>query len=250
MAKVLVIPDVHLKPWMFDIADAVSTDKYDTIVCLGDLVDDWNKQFRQDLYEITLTRILAFDKEHPAMLWCYGNHDVSYRYCLQESGFSLHMMPTINKYLDQLVNQCGDRFAVIQKVDNWMFSHAGIDSEWVENHLSVTEPDDIRICTNRMIESRDDTQGHLWNSISPLWLRFQEPWGSEATRQRLYTGTNGNIKQCVGHSPTQKPYEVFREDLGLIALSADTFSTYSSGEPIGDEKLIIIDTDTSTWKYA
>ncbi len=38
--KVLVIPDVHLKPWMFDEAEKVSAEKYDKIVCLGDLVDD------------------------------------------------------------------------------------------------------------------------------------------------------------------------------------------------------------------
>ena len=41
MGKVFVIPDVHLKPWMFDKAEEIlSRSEYDKIVCLGDLVDD------------------------------------------------------------------------------------------------------------------------------------------------------------------------------------------------------------------
>lgn len=39
--RVLVIPDIHLKTWIFD-------------------------------------RAIAFAVGHPDTLWCYGNHDVSY----------------------------------------------------------------------------------------------------------------------------------------------------------------------------
>ena len=38
MSRVLVIPDVHLKPWIFDMADRVDENSYDDIVILGDLV--------------------------------------------------------------------------------------------------------------------------------------------------------------------------------------------------------------------
>ena len=38
---VLVIPDVHLKPWMFDAADAaIKQEPPDAIVQLGDLPDE------------------------------------------------------------------------------------------------------------------------------------------------------------------------------------------------------------------
>ena len=45
MSKVFVIPDVHLKPWMFDnVEELFSRSEYDKIVCLGDLVDDWDQE--------------------------------------------------------------------------------------------------------------------------------------------------------------------------------------------------------------
>ena len=48
--KVLVIPDVHLKPWMFrrasDLMDAGVADK---VVCLMDIADDWNQELNIDL---------------------------------------------------------------------------------------------------------------------------------------------------------------------------------------------------------
>lgn len=45
MSKVFVIPDVHLKPWMFDMAEKkMKTAKYDRIVILGDIVDDWEQE--------------------------------------------------------------------------------------------------------------------------------------------------------------------------------------------------------------
>ena len=42
--KILVIPDVHLKPWIFDKAEELMN-KYhlDNVVFIGDLVDDWNQ---------------------------------------------------------------------------------------------------------------------------------------------------------------------------------------------------------------
>ena len=41
--KVLIIPDVHLKPWIFDQAEDIMRDKgFDRAVFIGDLVDDWD----------------------------------------------------------------------------------------------------------------------------------------------------------------------------------------------------------------
>ena len=44
--KVLVIPDVHLKPWIFDKADELIKDgSAERGVCLMDLADDWNMKY-------------------------------------------------------------------------------------------------------------------------------------------------------------------------------------------------------------
>ena len=51
MGKAFIIPDVHLKPWMFEeAAKRISEGEYDHIVMLGDLVDDW------DNFQILLER--------------------------------------------------------------------------------------------------------------------------------------------------------------------------------------------------
>ena len=89
MGKVLVIPDVHLKAWMFDEADKIDSSFYDRIVVLGDLVDDWGKGNDIQAYEDTLNRAVRFATEHQEALWCYGNHDVSYLWDAMESGYSV-----------------------------------------------------------------------------------------------------------------------------------------------------------------
>ena len=51
MSRIFIIPDVHLKPWIFEKASALA-DKgaYDAVVMLGDLVDDWYQEKNIDLY--------------------------------------------------------------------------------------------------------------------------------------------------------------------------------------------------------
>lgn len=89
MSKVLVIPDIHLKPRMFDRAAAIlKSGQANFAVVLGDLVDDWGQYHNIDLYELTLNRAIEFAKEFPKTLWCYGNHDLSYIWRMQQSGYS------------------------------------------------------------------------------------------------------------------------------------------------------------------
>ena len=43
--NVLVIPDIHLKTWLFDRAEAIlKTDRADRAVCLMDISDHWNQE--------------------------------------------------------------------------------------------------------------------------------------------------------------------------------------------------------------
>ena len=50
--KVLVIPDVHLKPFMFQQAAALMRQNIaERAVCLMDIPDDWEKQYDVVLYE-------------------------------------------------------------------------------------------------------------------------------------------------------------------------------------------------------
>ena len=49
--KALVIPDAHLKPWMFQrTTELMKETGADRAVCLMDIADDWCQQFNLDLY--------------------------------------------------------------------------------------------------------------------------------------------------------------------------------------------------------
>ena len=55
--KVLVIPDVHLKPWMFERAEEIMKKKMaERAVCLMDIPDDWNQEYNLELYPGYLRR--------------------------------------------------------------------------------------------------------------------------------------------------------------------------------------------------
>lgn len=87
--KVIVIPDVHLKPWMFDRASRILHSwQAEQAVCLMDLADDWMQKYNLDAYIETYDRAIRFAREFPETRWCYGNHDVCYQWNMRESGYS------------------------------------------------------------------------------------------------------------------------------------------------------------------
>lgn len=118
MSRVLVIPDVHLKPWIFDMADRIDADSYDNIVILGDLVDDWGKGNNLDAYRQTLERVEEFAQKHCNSLWCYGNHDVSYLWDAMESGYSVQARLTVIEGITRLENVLKDRYKFVHRIDD------------------------------------------------------------------------------------------------------------------------------------
>ena len=77
--QVLVIPDVHLKTWMFKTAEKVVKQEHpDAIVMLGDLVDDFGCKNSPDKYIETIDAAIEFYHRHPETYLCLGNHEASY----------------------------------------------------------------------------------------------------------------------------------------------------------------------------
>ena len=96
--KVLIIPDVHLKPFMFkQAAELMERGIAKRAVCLMDIPDDWNKQFDISLYEQTYDAAISFAKKYPDTAWCYGNHDLSYVWHVPETGYSTMAAYTVQK---------------------------------------------------------------------------------------------------------------------------------------------------------
>ena len=226
MSKVFVIPDVHLKPWMFKKADGlVSEDKYDYIVILGDLVDDWGQGRNLNLYSETFDAAIGFIVKHPNTLFCYGNHDLSYIWEAFESGYSAYARPLVVERMKELKSKLpNENIGYIHRIDNVLFSHGGLTESFVRLHFGSMQNYDL----DHMIRYIN-TMGprFMWTNDSPIWARPQ--FGN----MRLYPP---DMMQVVGHTPVETP---FRE--GNL-LSLDNFSEYESGCPIGHKTFCWVDT--------
>ena len=232
--RVLTIPDVHLKPWIFDRAEAVlKAGKADRAVCLMDIPDDWGKEYRIECYEETYDRAIEFAKARPDTLWCYGNHDLSYVWKQQETGYSPHARGTVLSKLEErkysLPEESG--LAIIHRIDNVLFSHGGLSREfvmWFYKDLLNADIDELlNAINNAPVEC-------LWDDISPLWLR---PQYDKVTVYR-----SDKFTQVVGHTPVE---DIYKEN-GII--STDVFSTYRDGRQIGKSVMAVIDTETGEFE--
>lgn len=77
--KILVIPDIHLKPFIFERAkDLLKQGIAEQVLCLMDIADDWGKANDLELYAQTYDQAIKFAKDFNNTLCCYGNHDLSY----------------------------------------------------------------------------------------------------------------------------------------------------------------------------
>ena len=228
--KVLVIPDVHLKPWIFDKAiEIMERSDCKRAVVIGDISDDWGMQKDVKLYEETFKKALEFAKKYPDTLWCYGNHDLAYMWDkFDHPGFSPYAQNIVCEYLNYLDETID--LAVMHRMDNVIFSHAGLTKEFADYYLA--EYKDDADCLIDAVNGMDE--GELWDDISPIWARPQ------------YNHVDGEMYpsgylQVVGHTPVRSI-----TDQGDL-LTVDTFSTDSLGRPIGTEDLCWVDTVTKEW---
>lgn len=231
--KILVIPDVHLKPWMFDRASEIlNSGAAKKAVCLMDIPDDWGQEYNLGLYEETFDAAIRFQKEFPETLWCYGNHDLSYEWLQYESGFSSVAIPVVQKKLSELRRELPDRsqMAYIHRIDDVLFLHGGLTHAFVKYYANDVDYDD----SDAVIEKINLLgRNEMWDDASPLWFRPQ------FYNEKMYK--EEDLLQVVGHTPVMQI-----DSLGNM-LSCDLFSTYSTGDPIGTQEYLLI--DTVTWEY-
>ena len=231
--KVLVIPDVHLKPWMFDRAtEIMKSGVAEKAVCLMDIPDDWGQEYNLGLYEDTFDAAIRFQKAYPDTLWCYGNHDLSYEWLQYESGFSSVAIPVVNAKLGALRRGLSDKsqMTYIHRIDDVLFLHGGLTHAFVKYYANDVDYDD----TDAVIEKINLLGGNeMWDDASPLWFRPQ------FYNEKMYK--ESDLLQVVGHTPVMQI-----DRLGNV-LSCDLFSTYRTGDPIGTEEFLLIDTET--WEH-
>lgn len=237
--RILVIPDCHLKPWLFGRAEKVlQSGQADRALQIGDLLDDWGEQFNIALYSETMRRAIQFHKDYPDTLWVLGNHDFAYRYPIygkRISGHSAFVEGEVRSCLREM-EQIGMRQQVAHIVGGCVFTHAGLDDGWVWSRLKRVgyKEGQTPSLENIAFVVNHASLSDLWQSESPLWVRPQ-----------IYPAKLYSAKlQVGGHTPV--------EHIGIVGgiLSTDSFSTNTKGEPYGDQKFVIVDTETGKWHLA
>ena len=231
--NVLVIPDIHLKGWMFDrAAELMNYGMADKTVCLMDIPDEWGHGSDLDLYRETFDKAIEYARKFPETLWCYGNHDLSYIWLQPESGFSAYAIQTVSSKLAELRKALRDssQLAYIHRIDNVLFMHGGLTHEFVRTYAP-----DIDYKDTDAVIKRINSLGFLeiWDDASPIWFRPQY-YNEKMYREK-------DLLQVVGHTPVK---EIERS--GSV-FSCDLFSTYRNGDPIGTQEFILIDTEN--WQY-
>lgn len=232
--KLLVIPDIHLKPYIIIRAkELLKEGVADNSVCLMDIPDDWQKQFLVEEYIKTFDEVIAFAKEFPNSLWVYGNHDVSYLWNEHETGFSTAAKHIVQGKLMELSAVLGENNPIrfIQKVANCIFCHGGLTSYFVKKYVPLSKYDDISYVVEKI-----NSLGHyeMWCDDSPLWYRPQYYKGKMYKERK--------VLQIVGHTPMD---EITKS--GNV-ISTDVFSTYRDGRPIGKkQEFLVIDTETQQY---
>ena len=232
--RVLVIPDIHLKPWMFEDAEVIMRSGYaERAVCLMDIPDAWKQEYNLDLYRETFEAAFSFQKAFPDTLWCYGNHDLSYLWRQPESGYSPSAAGLVCEELKNLREMLPDdsQLAYIHRIDNVLFLHGGLTEPFVNYYVDKDERED----TDTVIARINSMGNHeIWDEASPVWFRPQFYY------EKMYR--QEELLQVVGHTPVQKIYR----DGSVV--SCDVFSTYRDGSPIGTQEFLRIDTVTRELK--
>lgn len=144
--KIIVIPDVHLKPWMFERAsELMDEEKLDGAVCLMDLPDDWGHGKDFDLYIETYDAASRFAAAYPETKWCWDNHDLSYKWGLDQSGYSSAMQGTVRGLQGRMTDllPAGNPIRYVQRIGSVIFSHGGLSDLYVREAAPSIKGNDV-----------------------------------------------------------------------------------------------------------
>ncbi len=82
----------------------------------------------------------------------------------------------------------------------------------------------------------------LINLGKSIYGQMYPPYGQDR-KNRVLKPYAPDFFQVVGHTPVKEPLVTNN------ILTVDTFSTYSDGSPIGDQRFVWVDTVEKSWDY-
>jgi hypothetical protein len=231
--NVIIIPDEHCRGLYKQVLNVKDT----PIIFLGDYMDPYNFDGTCDEQGIAnLEEIFDFAKSNPNVTLLVGNHDSSYIWSFM--GFER----TSYKFYSELHRLYRDNINLFKpclRVNNVLFTHAGVCNTWVEVQNNRFEEDDssFRITQDNIVDYIDNeftlalkdefAKGNLryaylespifdigWSrgdgapAGGPFWSDFYDDYKDPE---------NWTIKQIFGHTLSVRMKDnYFLPDVGLI----------------------------------
>jgi len=251
--KTIAIGDIHGRPYWKQIIE--QEQDADRFIFVGDYFDSFTipgvKQMDNFL------DIIEF-KEHSGkeVILLLGNHDYHYYPGIQDdcSGYQVTMAPTFRIMLDE--NK--EHLQIAYQFDNFVFSHAGLSSEWLDdvvgdwgvtnmvdkvNELFKHQPGLIAYRSFKMINETEwiGARGYGDETFQgPIWIRPKALMAANKDVKRKKITNKETLKnfviQIVGHTP-QDQIDIEGKSTGGRYYFIDTLE-------YGQNQYLIIEGDT------
>lgn len=212
---ILVCGDIHGRKFWKKPCENI--DNYDKVVFLGDYLDPYNFEFISVEEAIeNFKEIIEFKKEHmDKVILLIGNHDCPYAF-KSYYGFSTyhcrHSRIHHNE-IHKLFNENIDLFQIAYAYKDILFTHAGVESKWLDKIVECKETDLNKICEilNNLTSSidglkklhcitgerggRDRYGSCVWTDVHDMMWDVNAKKNPNAVIKPIQ-----NIKQVFGHT--------------------------------------------------
>ena len=196
MKEIIAIPDIHGRTFW----KSVKNDKSDsTIVFLGDYLDPYPHE--KIIFEDALANfeeIIDFAKDRKNTVLLIGNHDYHYYFRTGNLGWSRYNYKFASN-AHALFQDNKSLFTIAHQVENTLFTHAGVDSDWYKKCIENREGT-IADQLNNLFQIKPElfkiisrTRGGWYPFGSPIWLDLDDIYFSDLLQ-------NGKIRQIFGHT--------------------------------------------------
>ena len=223
--KILVVPDIHAKPYIVDrVFEVIDNNPFSKVIFLGDYEDDWDASPEKNYN--TIKKLIELKQKMPdKIILLSGNHTQSYIFpqSFRCSGFNEETRSLVK---DLYKTKIGDKyiFQFAFAKGNYLFTHAGVTrSFWGElRSLIRSHHPELRELLKSSANTRASDVSDLFNQIFitgmenpdyPPYQMFAQVGSARGGRQipspiwadktELLDDPMYHIRQVVGHTPTK-----------------------------------------------
>jgi hypothetical protein len=236
--KSVIIGDIHGRiSWEKIVEKENDADRF---IFVGDYFDT-HENIRIIVQLHNFKRLIDFKNESKAdVIMLIGNHDFHYMPFANEtySGHQRGHHHTIQTLLMENINE----LSMCYKMDNYLFSHAGVSSEWLEywgSRMKVNMKDAVDVIVNDLFIGSPrafkfagwDPYGDSAES-SPIWIR------PKSLQESNYDTFRKEYIQVVGHTQ-QKKIDINGHTTGGRYYYIDTLGTSQEYLIIEDGKVSV-----------